>query len=1040
VESLNSIVRAILSTGYHAGPPDRVSFLQTPFVGEGLVTRSFVRRFVWLIACVGGLGPPTGMAAQGTQGRVVTGTVTREAGGLAIGFATVLLKGTARGAQTDGSGTFRITVPAEAVTLTVRAIGYLSKDVNIAADNATVSVALAEDPAKLEQVVVTGLATGVTKRQAATSVWVSAEVLTRAPAATVDQSLQGKVPGANIQTNSGAPGGGVQVQIRGVNTAIGSTDPLFIVDGVIYSNTAIPSGLYSVTQSGTVSGSGPAQDDAVNRLADLNPADIASIEVMKSAAASSIYGSKAANGVVLITTKRGQVGKTQANITQRVGAAHLLRGPATRDFTIAQADSVYGADVVTPYIVNGRLPFYDHLQEIAGETPIDYETLLDLSGGSQNTRYYASGGLTSTGGIMKNSDATRQTVRGNLDQHLAKGLEANFTTAFTHSIDDRGVANNDNSGASVPYSIAYIPGFVNILPANGVYPQPGITYKGSNPLQTLQYVSNREEVNRFTGGGHGIYNALTTDHSTLQFVGAAGLDYFTDNAAVVAPAFLFFEANQAQPGQSTLGGGSSRQYNWNLNAVHTYTTEAFTAATSVGTTFEDRALDLARTSTLGLGGSTRNIDQGVTIQPFQLNSHERTLALYGQEQITTLAERLLVELGVRGERSSANGDASKYFFYPKFAASYRLPRFIPGGTDVKLRAALGATGNQPLFGQKFTLLNCNQAIGGVIGCGVGNSAGTNNIAGDPKIKPETTREFEFGTDITSWGGRADLEITYFHRRTSDLFLPRTPAPSTGFSEVIANGGTFQNEGIEIGGNITLVQSRDFSWTFGTSFASLHNTVVSLPFPSFRPSTPGFGLAFGEFLVQPGRPITQIIGQVGVDNSGNFIIGYMGQLNPDFKWSFTNQFTLHRFGLSMLWDWQKGGVEQNQTLSLYDCNQLAADDGTPTTGGERVAACNGPGFYGSGVGGIATPFVQSTTFLKLREVRLSYDLPLSTARFFFGSQGVSLSVAGRNLILITKYFGYDPEVSNYGTQAITRGIDLGQYPPSRTFFLSVSARF
>ena len=996
------------------------------------MTRRFVRRTVWLIACAVGLWPPTQATAQdvaATQGRVVTGTITRAVtggGGPPIAYATVLLKGTTRGTQTNVAGQFHLVVPAGDVQLTVRAIGSLPRDVNVGPGDQTVSVALNDDPAQLEQIVVTGQATGISRRNAPTSTAVvDSTSLTRAPATTVDQALQGKVPGANIQTNSGAPGGGVQVQIRGVNTAIGASDPLFVVDGVIYSNATVPTGLFTVTSSGTLSGSGPLQDDGANRLADLNPEDIASIEILKSAAASSIYGSKAANGVVIITTKKGQAGKTKADITQRVGTAHLLRGPEERRFNVAQADSVYGASTVAPFLVNGTLPFYDHLNEIEGKTPIDYETLLDLSGGNDRTRYYTSADLDYTGGIIGSTDNVRQTLRVNLDQHLANNLEASFNANYAHNNSDRGFVNNDNAGASVPYALAYIPSFENIRPQNGVYPQLPLTYLSANPLQTIADGQNSDEVNRFTGGGTATYNALATDHNSLRLVAAGGLDFFNDNSRVVAPSNLYFEANQASPGVSTLATGASRQYNWNLNAIHTLTESAFKATTSIGTTFEDRELDISNTSTSGLAGGASNVDQGTVPQLFEERTHERTFSLYGQEQVTALNDRLLVEVGLRGERSSANGSAGAYYLYPKVAAAYNFPDVLGSGSNIKLRADEGITGNQPLFAQKFTLLQSNTSIGGVTATGLGANA----AFGDAKILPETTREYEFGTDISALTGRLDLEVTWFHRETSNLFLPRTPAPSTGFASLIANGGVFENQGIEIGGTLVPIRTRDFTWTFGTSFTSISNTVVSLPFPSFTPATPGFGLAFGQFLVQPGRPITQLIGQTGINPDGSFIISYMGQLKPDYDWSWSNDFTFHQFGLSMLWDWQKGGVEQNQTLSLYDFNQLAADDGTPA-GAARVA---------DAFNGIATPFVQSTTFLKLREVRVSYTLTPSASHRFFGSDAVSLSLSGRNLILITNYFGYDPEVSNYGQSAITRGIDLAPYPPSRTFYLSVNAR-
>ena len=226
-----------------------------------------------------------------------------------------------------------------------------------------------------------------------------------------------------------------------------------------------------------------------------------------------------------------------------------------------------------------------------------------------------------------------------------------------------------------------------------------------------------------------------------------------------------------------------------------------------------------------------------------------------------------------------------------------------------------------------------------------------------------------------------------------------------------------------------IQLRNFTWTFNTAFRTLHNEVLALPagVTSFTPTGSGFGLAYGQLEVQQGRPITQIIGQTGIDANGNFIVSSMGQVNPDYDWSFGSTFTLSRFTLTGLWDWQKGGIIENQTLSLYGCNGLV-DHGAYGT--VLLNACSN---------GIATPYVQSTTFLKLREVKLQYDVPLHYSRYLFGSHGVQLSASGRNLILITKYYGYDPEVSNFG-QSPFRGVDLAPYPPSRQFFFTISAGF
>ena len=252
-----------------------------------------------------------------------------------------------------------------------------------------------------------------------------------------------------------------------------------------------------------------------------------------------------------------------------------------------------------------------------------------------------------------------------------------------------------------------------------------------------------------------------------------------------------------------------------------------------------------------------------------------------------------------------------------------------------------------------------------------------------------------------------------------------------------------NEGIEIGAGVTPIQRPNFNWVFRTNFTSLKNRVQNLPVPDicpvgaqvcgFRPPNAGYGLAYGEFFIQQGRAITQIVGTDTIPGSGGALKpepSYLGQANPRFRWSFVNDLTYKRLAFSMLWEWQYGGVAQNQTLSLYDCNGLAPDQAT-AAGQARFDACN--------VWGVAAPFVQSTSFLKLREASLGYDLPERWANVF-GARNARVSVTGRNLILVTDYFGYDPEVSNYGQQAVVRNIDLGPYPPTRSFFFSITAGF
>ena len=996
-----------------------------------------VKRTSLLVSALLSLAGVTGAFSQERQ---ITGRVTSAATAEPVAGVNVSVTGTAFVAVTNADGRYAIAAPASAVTLVFRRIAFKRRELAVPADQNAADVTLDPDVFNLEAVVVTGQATGVERRNAAiaTTVVTGSEV-TNVPAPALDRALQGRVPGAYIQQNSGAPGGGTQIQIRGSNTVIGSADPLFVVDGVIVSDASISSGLFTVTASGnpqSTRNDGEKQDDPVNRLTDLNPNDVASIEILRGAAASSIYGSKGVNGVVIITTNRGKAGKARANIVQRLGFSELQRGFATRMFDTTSAIALYASSgdpaadssaraLIMSYLVNGKLPTYDHLQEVAGNRPMNYETQLDVSGGAGETRYFLSGNVKGDGGIINNTGAQRQTLRANIDQSFSDRFSVSFSSAFNRTTTQRGFTNNDNNGASITYAIAYIPGFINIEPVNGAFPKPSISYLSSNPLQNIALGKNDETALRFTGGLTATYQAVTSANHNLKIVGAGGIDFFTQKNEVFAPPELYFQANQTNPGVSTLGNADSRFTNWNLNAIHTYTPSSgsFRTTTSAGVQWEDRQLSRSRITAQGLLPGQQNVNQGSVLQSFEELTHERTIGLYGQEEWLGLSERVMLSAGVRAERSSANGDVNKFYFFPKAAGSYRFPSALGEGSDLKLRVAYGETGNQPLFGQKFTTLQGGQVIGNHVGTAVGQ------VAGDPDIRPERTREIEAGVDASLSNGRASVEVTLFQRRTSDLLVPVTPAPSTGFGLQFLNGGKIKNEGLEVAAGITPIQREHFNWLFRTTFTSLRNRVLELNLPGgaqgFRPANAGYGLSYGEFFVQVGRPITQII---GVDAAGNVIS--LGQANPKFRWAFSNQLTYHRASLSFLWDWQYGGVAQNQTLSLYDCNGLAPDFSSPR-GQAGFDACNNTGD--------ARPFVESTSFLKLRNASLSIDLPDKMAAWF-GARSARVAVEGVNLITITDYTGYDPEVSNYGSQSITRNIDLGPYPPSRSFFFTIQAGF
>ncbi|MEP7226302.1 MAG: TonB-dependent receptor, partial [Gemmatimonadales bacterium] len=394
----------------------------------------------------------------------------------------------------------------------------------------------------------------------------------------------------------------------------------------------------------------------------------------------------------------------------------------------------------------------------------------------------------------------------------------------------------------------------------------------------------------------------------------------------------------------------------------------------------------------------------------------RDLGIFGQEELLLANRRLLLTAGLRADRSSSNGNTEKFFFYPKLAASYRFQRPLGGIDELKLRGAYGQTGNRALFGAKF-ITDTTGTIGGGFGTYIGNRAG------DPAIQPERQEEFEGGIDATLANGRAELNLTVYQRNIRDLILEQTIAPSVGQGfRVFSNGGRLRNRGLEVSLTLQPVQSRDVNWIFRTTFFANRSKVTQLNVPAFE--TGGFGTFLGAWKIEQGSSATQIIGQEGK----------VGDVNPDFQMSFSNDLDFRRFTLGFLLDWKQGGDILNLTEFLYDIAANSKDFVSADSAGFKRINTFG--------GGFTQPYIQDGSYLKLREVNLSYNLPdrLTATLFGRGIRYARLSVTGRNLLRFTSYRGLDPEVSNFSNQAIVRNIDVAPFPPSRSFFFSIDLGF
>lgn len=964
-------------------------------------------------------------ALLAAQDRRVTGVVTRQGEGTPLEGAEISVLSPARGltTRTAADGRYTINAPARDVRLQVRMIGYRRVEYTLPANQNTADFALTQDVFKMSEVVVTGQTTTIERRSATTSIaLVTNEDLKRVPVPTVEASLTGKITGVNLQSNSGAPGGGVQMQIRGNNTILGGFDPLYVVDGVIYSNAIIPGGRGFTNNAASVT----LEADAVNRVADLNPNDIASIEVLKGASASSIYGSKAANGVVVITTTRGQSGAPRFTLTQRAGVFSPIRLMKHRRWTQDSAVARFG-NAALPYFANNPNPFFDNPAAVYDNRDPSYETVADVSGGSSNTKYYVSANFKRDEGTERNTGAGKQGLRVNLDYVLSPTVDLRISSVYARNENDRGWNNNCNNYGCHGYALTYIPSFIDLTKRNpdGTLSAVGVgAAANSNPIQLTELGVNNEQTNRFTGGTTMGWTPNIGSGQSLRLVASGGLDVFDQRNDVWTPNDLFFERVVALPGESVESGGRSQFYNYNLNAVHGWNGNGWSASTSAGFQYEDRQLNTFLIRTQNLLPGQRNVNQGTNITANENLTQERTIALYASEEIAMLSDRLRVRGGLRAERSSVMGDIDKYYIFPQLSSSYRFENVFGGGSDVKVRAAYGETGNQPLFGQKFTNL-LTPTLGGQQGIAVSQAAGF------ASVEPERLKELEGGIEGSLLDERLTWEATAFNRNTTNLLLQRVPEPSSGFSSQVFNGGKIRNWGYELALGYVVLQRARTTWVSRATFTAYDSKVEDLAgLPPFFPVGSGFG-NLGRTRVEKGKPITQIVG-FDFDASGNraAAISQLGNSAPDFRMGFVTDVSYRALSFNAVLDWQQGGNVINLSEYLQDDGRTSADWGSAAW--KRR--------YDGYLKGVIAPYIEDASFVKVREVSVNYSLPPDWLGKLRSVKTARLGISGRNLFMWAPYRGLDPEVANFGSAAIRNNLDVTPYPPSRSVFLNLSLGF
>lgn len=975
------------------------------------------------------------------QQQVVRGVVKDTRTGQPLAGASIYLRGSLNiGTVSDENGAFELQLPSSEGTLVVSFIGYKEKTITVStATGTTLTVFMDEDIARLGEVVVSGLASQTKRANLATSVpkLTAAELTGGTTQQTLDGALYGKFTGAAVTSSSGAPGGGIAVRLRGLTSITGSSQPLYIIDGVYVDNSSIPAGLNLVSRA-AAGGSQSNQDNPSNRIADLVPEDIESIEVLKGPSASAIYGSRAAAGVIIINTKRGEKG-FRVNFDQNIGQTSMINPLGQRQWD-EQKVQQYVPDELNNFIQardNGQI--FDYERELYGHRGRLLNSHLSVSGGSDKTSFYSSFLLKDEEGIVKNTGYEKTSFRLNLAHKITDRIRLNLGGNYIQSSADRGFFNNDNSGTTMGISYISTYPWANLFPdANGNYPDN--PYTSSNFLQTRDLITNNESVRRLIMGATLDAELLQTRRSQLRFVGTAGLDTYTLTTTAIFPRTLQFQ----REGRGTNGAvivGNTNLVNKTFQGflVHEFFPNAkWSFSTQAGILYLDFTRNTVLSTATQLIGSQTNLTQAGSFAVEQFIVPEKDFGYYVQEEIN-FDDKLIATVGVRADKSSNNGDANRIYYFPRANVALNLHNFdfwqsVAEASRIsqwKLRAAYGEAGRFANFGSIFTPFS-NVVIDGLPGSLIGA------VQGNTAIGPERQTELEFGTEIGFFNGRISFEANYYIKTAKDLLLTAQAPGSSGFVSFIRNAAEMQNKGIELSLRAQVIKTNTFEWNSSVNWWRNQGVVTRLDVPAFNVGA--FGATLGTFRIEEGKSPTQI---VGIDPDGDPQTGLkvLGDATPDFQMGWQNFLSYRNWELSFLWHWKKGGDAINLTFLLFDLSRTSPDyddrDLDPT------GQLNNGDYRISQLGNSAAVFVEDASYVRLREMGLFYNFKQQQLSGLFGNgfvRGIRLGVSAYNLLNFFRYRSYDPEVSNFGQDGISSVVDVAPFPSARRVYFHVGFRF
>jgi TonB-linked SusC/RagA family outer membrane protein len=984
----------------------------------------------------------TSALAQNTSKRAITGKVHNELGKALLG-AIVTEKGTKNSTATDADGKFSLSISPNA-TLVVAEMGFHPKEVAVH-ELSFLDIEMSSQQIGLNEVVVTALGIKREKRELTYSTQqLSGDQLTSSKEAGVLNAMNGKVSGVQITTSSGAPGASSRIVIRGNSSLLGNNEALIVLDGVPINN----------SQTGNANSSGGSNQ---SRLSDIDPATIESLTVLKGSAASALYGSEAARGVVVITTKGGaynskpkvalnsQYSFENAILPQFQDKYALGDRGVYADGDVVKTSAVWGP-LISDMAAKGTLTFNQDPLKAFFKTGRTLTNAVSVNGGSDKSTYFFSysnfdqAGTVPTTAYKRNSFFTKFTNK--LTDKISTSFELTYTLSNNHTI-------SEGSDLTDPLWTLYTaPRTYNFLPyLDNTGGQRVFRASRNNPYWNLDNVYNNEKISRVIP----VFSVIYKPVNWITVTERLGVDTYSEQTD-------YYEAPSNVLG--TVGAinqisSNYRQFNNDLIAEGRKTFNDFTVSLLVGTNFKStynqaHALNGTGTSILGFD----NIANAATINGSENYYLTRKIGFYAQSNI---GYKGYLNLSLTGRYDGTSVLASGKNFYPYGSASmgFTFSELLnaPAISFGKLRVSYSSVGNDNINPYKgstpyniATSFPYNGNSGFLLSSTLGN----------PNLVNESTNEAEVGLEMNFLQNRIGFEVSYFDRHHNNLLASNIPiAPSSGFSATSLNAGDMTNKGIEALLNVSPFKSKNFGWDITFNYTKIKNMVT-------RVNGITNSLQLGNTWAFVGQPygvfyntgyVRNDAGQLMIDDKGLPIVSAanenIGNLQPDYQAGMTNKFRLGQFSLSFFLDFKKGGDVLNSddrygffygTPKVTENREDRVIPGiVSSTGQPNTKSISAEDYY-QRLNLIYEAAIQDATFLKLRNASIGYNLSEKLLqRTPFSS--VSFTVTGRNLFIYAPHFtGSDPEVSAYGTANGSQGIYGNSIPSSRSINFAINAAF